>query len=96
MENSQFYFYVLQCRDGSFYGGYTTDLEKRVKAHNNGTGAKYTRSRIPVKIIHYEAFSTKSEALQAEARFKKLSRRKKEEYIKGEVGIDHPKKLSEQ
>ena len=93
MVNNPFYFYVLKCRDGSFYGGYTTDLERRVAAHNNGSGAKYTRSRTPVELIHYEAFPTKSEALKAEYYFKQLSRKQKEDYLKGDITIDYPKKF---
>lgn len=78
------YFYVLHCKDNSFYGGYTTDLERRLKEHNEGIGAKYTRlaSRRPLKMIHAEAFETRSEATKAEAAFKKLSRLQKERYLK--------------
>ncbi len=84
MATNTFYFYVLECRDGSYYGGYTTDLARRVAEHNTGTGAKYTRvkSRRPVKMIHFEAFSTKSEAMKAEYAFKQLSRKAKEAYLK--------------
>jgi putative endonuclease len=93
MENNPFYFYVLKCRDGSFYGGYTVDLEKRVAAHNNGTGAKYTRARKPVELIHYETFPTKREAMQAEYRFKQLSRKEKEEYLKGDFKSAYSKEF---
>ncbi len=82
MEKNKFYFYVLECSDGSFYGGYTVDLQKRIQAHNTGKGAKYTRSRRPVKCIYYEVFSTKSEAMRAEYQFKRLSRPEKEAYIR--------------
>lgn len=80
---SKHYFYVLSCYDGSFYGGYTTDPTRRVKEHNSGTGAKYTRpaSRRPVRMIHLEAFSTRPEATKAEYRFKKLPRKRKEHYL---------------
>ena len=74
-------FYVLECRDGSYYGGYTTDLERRVAVHNSGKGAKYTRARGPVRCIHHEQFETKREAMQAEYRFKQLTRRAKERYV---------------
>lgn len=81
MENN-YYFYVLLCHDNSFYGGFTTDLMRRLKAHNEGKGAKYTKTRRPVKMIHAEVFSTKSEALKAEYAFKHQSRIKKERYLK--------------
>ncbi|KOO42359.1 GIY-YIG nuclease family protein [Priestia koreensis] len=81
METSKHYFYVLKCKDGSFYGGYTNNLEKRVATHNSGKGAKYTKARVPVVLIHSETFDTKSEALRAEIRFKKLTRKQKERYL---------------
>ncbi len=77
------YFYVLLCSDQSFYGGYTTELARRLKEHNAGTGAKYThpKSRRPVQMIHAERFATRSEATKAEAAFKKLPRKQKEHYL---------------
>jgi putative endonuclease len=77
------YFYVLLCKDQSFYGGYTTDLARRLNEHNSGKGAKYTHpeKRRPAKMIHAEVFATRSEATKAEAAFKKLSRKKKEAYL---------------
>lgn len=76
------YMYVLECADGSLYTGYTTNLEKRVTAHNQGKGAKYTRSRLPVKLIYSEAFNNKQAAQSAEAKFKQKTREKKLLYIK--------------
>lgn len=78
------FFYVLECKDGSFYGGYTTDINRRVSMHNAGKGAKYTRARGPVRCIHQESFETKREAMQAEYRFKQLTRGAKEKYLKRE------------
>lgn len=77
------FFYVLLCSDNSFYGGYTTDLTRRLTEHNKGFGAKYThpKSRRPVQMIHAEHFSTRSEATKAEAAFKKLPRKQKEKYL---------------
>ena len=86
MEKNKFYFYVLECNDGSFYGGYTVDLERRIRTHNSGKGAKYTRSRRPVRCIYYEIHPTKSEAMRAEYRFKKLTRLEKEAYIRRNRG----------
>ena len=71
------YMYVLECADGSLYTGYTTDVEKRLKTHNAGKGAKYTKSRRPVILVYYEEYETKSEALRREAAIKKLSRQEK-------------------
>lgn len=71
------YVYILRCYDGSLYTGWTTDLEHRVKAHNEGKGAKYTRSRRPVELVYHEEFETKSEALKREAAIKRLSREEK-------------------
>ncbi len=80
MENKA-YMYVVECADGSLYTGYTTDLDKRIKAHNRGKGAKYTRSRLPVSIIFHEEFSSKEAAMSAEATFKRLTRQAKLHYI---------------
>lgn len=95
MATNSFYFYVLECSDGSFYGGYTVDINNRLKAHNDGVGAKYTRARTPVSLIHYETFSTKSDAMKAEYQFKQLSRPKKEAYLEGAKQVEDTKKLSE-
>ena len=56
------YAYMLRCADDTIYSGYTTDLPRRIAAHNRGVGAKYTRSRLPVKLVYYESFATKQEA----------------------------------
>ena len=73
--------YVVECCDKTWYTGYTTDIVRRIKTHNAKKGAKYTRIRVPVKLIYFEEFETKSEATRAESLFKKLTRSKKEEYI---------------
>lgn len=78
---NQNYTYILECADGTFYTGWTNDLEKRVQEHNKKRGAKYTKSRTPVKLVYYETFETKSEALKREAAIKKLCRREKEALI---------------
>lgn len=71
------YTYILECADGTLYTGWTTDLAKRVEAHNSGRGAKYTRSRIPVRLCYFEAFGSKREALQREWHIKRLTRSEK-------------------
>lgn len=80
MENKA-YFYVLECADDSLYTGYTTNVEKRLATHNRGKGAKYTRGRLPVKLLYQEVFASKQEAMSAEASFKKRSRKSKLNYI---------------
>lgn len=69
--------YIVRCADGSLYTGWTTDLARRVAAHNGGCGAKYTRSRRPVALVYHETFATKEEALRRECAIKRLSRAEK-------------------
>ena len=71
------YTYLLRCSDGTLYCGWTDNIEKRLAAHNSGKASKYTRSRLPVKLIYFETFDTKQEAMSREARIKLLSRREK-------------------
>lgn len=80
-----FFAYLVRCADGTLYGGYTTDLQKRLAAHNSGKGAKYTRSRLPVELVWWESFSTKEEAMSREWHLKKLSRAQKLALIEGFV-----------
>ena len=75
------YTYILRCADGTYYCGWTNNLDRRLKAHNEGKGAKYTRSRRPVALVYYEAFYTKEEAMRREYEIKQLPRKKKEELI---------------
>lgn len=76
------YTYILRCRDGSLYTGWTKDIEKRVGEHNAGKGAKYTRARRPVRLVYYEAFETKEEAMSRERAIKRLAKEAKERLIK--------------
>ena len=69
--------YILVCADGTLYTGWTNDLEKRLAAHNAGRGAKYTRSRRPVRLFYYEEFAEKCEAQRRECEIKRLPREKK-------------------
>lgn len=75
------YTYIVKCRDGSLYTGWTNDLDKRLKAHNSGSGAKYTRTRCPVELVYYECFQDKRDAMRREYEIKRLSRRQKEQLI---------------
>ncbi|MBR1528897.1 MAG: GIY-YIG nuclease family protein [Oscillospiraceae bacterium] len=68
------YVYIAECADGTLYTGWTTDPEKRIRTHNAGKGAKYTRSRRPVKLVYLEKFENKSDALRREYEIKRLSR----------------------
>ena len=71
------YTYILRCKDGSLYTGWTNDLEKRVACHNAGKGAKYTKARIPVELAYYESFQSKEEAMRREWEIKSLTRKEK-------------------
>ena len=75
--NDKAYTYMLECRDGSLYTGWTNNLEKRVACHNAGKGGKYTASRLPVNLVYYETFETKQEAMRREYAIKQLSRKEK-------------------
>ncbi len=72
------YTYMLECKDGTYYIGYTNDLEKRIKAHNEGKGAKYTKGRGPVKLVYYEEYEEKTTAMRREWEMKQLTRAQKE------------------
>ena len=75
------YVYILRCADGSLYTGWTNDLEKRVKTHNAGKGAKYTKTRLPVELVYYEEYEEKGEALSRVLSIKKLKKTAKEKLI---------------
>lgn len=77
------YTYILQCEDGTYYTGWTNDLPKRFHDHVHGRGAKYTKSHKPLRIAYYEEFETPEEAMSREWHIKKLSRKEKEELMKG-------------
>lgn len=71
------YCYIVECADGTFYTGWTTDLEQRVADHNAGRGSRYTRLRRPVKLVYFEHLSNRSEAMRREAQIKRMGRRAK-------------------
>ena len=71
------YTYILKCADGTLYCGWTNNLEKRLATHNDGTGSKYTRTRLPAALIYYEEYETKQEAMSREYRIKKMTREEK-------------------
>jgi putative endonuclease len=77
---------MVRCSDGTLYTGITIDLEKRIEAHNSGKdGARYTRSRRPVKLVYSEQVESKSAAAKLECQIKRLPRDKKKRLIKGRV-----------
>lgn len=75
------YLYILRCRDGSLYTGITTDVSRRLAAHREGKGAKYTRGRGPLELVHQETCGTHSQALRRELEIKALTRQEKLAYI---------------
>jgi predicted GIY-YIG superfamily endonuclease len=77
---------LLKCSDGSFYAGSTIDLQARVERHNAGCAATWTKVRLPVELVYFEEFSTKSQAIDRERQWKGWSRAKKEALIAGDVG----------
>lgn len=76
------YTYIVECKDGTFYTGWTNDIEKRMEAHNAGRGAKYTKTRRPVTLIYKECFETKEEAMKREYAIKQMTRTQKLKLIK--------------
>ena len=75
------YVYILRCNDDSLYTGWTKNLEKRLKVHSSGKGAKYTKARLPVDIVYYEEFEDKIDAMKREYEIKQLKRKEKLELI---------------
>ncbi|MEG2085115.1 MAG: GIY-YIG nuclease family protein [Clostridia bacterium] len=73
----KFYIYLLRCADDTLYCGFTNNVEARVRAHNESKGAKYTKARLPVKLVYTEEYETKSQALKREIAIKKMTRQEK-------------------
>jgi putative endonuclease len=78
---ASFYCYMLECADGTFYTGWTTDPERRVKQHNAGNGARYTRSRLPVRLVYVEPQPDRAAAMKRERAIKAYSHAKKRKMI---------------
>ena len=76
-----FYCYILECADGTYYTGWTTDPERRLKQHNNGTGSRYTRSRLPVKMVYLEPQPDRATAMKREMAIKRLPHERKKRLI---------------
>ena len=79
--------YIVLCRDTTLYCGYSNNVEKRVINHNKGRGAKYTKTRLPVKLVYTECFATKSEAIKREYQIKQLTRQQKLNLINEYKGL---------
>ena len=77
------YTYILKCKDGTYYTGWTNHLEKRIQDHSDGKGAKYTKARLPVELVYWETFPTKEEAMKREYAIKQMTRKEKEKLIEG-------------
>lgn len=75
------YTYIVKCSDDTFYTGWTNNLEKRIRDHNVGKGAKYTKSRRPVELVYYETFSQKEDAMRREYAIKQLNRAGKRKLV---------------
>ena len=82
------YTYILKCKDGSLYTGWTNDLEQRVAAHNTGIGAKYTKARRPVELVYFEEFETKEQAMKREYAIKQMARKDKLELVRRKEKAD--------
>ncbi len=84
MSTEKQYVYILECSDKTLYTGYTNDIKKRVETHNSGKGAKYTRVRLPVKLMYFEEFDDKESAMKREWYIKhKMKRSDKMKLIEG-------------
>ena len=75
------YAYMVQCKYGTFYAGWTNDIKKRIAAHNDGSGAKYLRGKGPVKLVYKKEYPTAKEAQDQERLLKKLTRKQKEKFV---------------
>jgi putative endonuclease len=82
MRCEMYYTYIVECSDGTLYTGFTVNLEKRIKTHNEKKGAKYTRGRTPVTLKYYEQFENKTDAIKREAEVKKLNKLNKLKLLK--------------
>ncbi|MBY6038543.1 GIY-YIG nuclease family protein [Fictibacillus nanhaiensis] len=94
VSNNEHVVYILECKDGTYYTGYTNKLTQRLRMHEEGKGAKYTRGRGPLKVVFHQHFSSKQEAMRIEFAIKKLNRAAKERIIKeGSVSYVAAKEL---
>jgi putative endonuclease len=85
-----FFVYIVECSYGTYYTGYTNNLDNRIKLHNNGNGAKYLRGKAPVKLAYAKEYKYYKNALKAERNLKKLTRKRKEDLIRS-YEATHPR-----
>lgn len=91
IKSQKHYAYMVRCKDNSIYSGYAVNPYKREEVHNSGKGAKYTRARLPVKLVYFEEFEDKKDALRREREFKKYTHIEKEEFINNFKKIENIK-----
>lgn len=87
MKADKHFTYIVRCKDESLYTGYTVDLQRRLKQHNTGRGAKYTRGRTPVELVYYEEFTSASDAMKRECVIKELSHKSKLNLINSSINL---------
>lgn len=80
--HDEFYVYIVQCKNGAYYTGYTNDIKRRIAEHNNGHGAKYLRGKIPVKLVYAKEYHYYKNVLKEERQIKKMTRKQKEDLIR--------------
>ncbi|NLM96154.1 MAG: GIY-YIG nuclease family protein [Halanaerobiaceae bacterium] len=81
MAGKKHYVYIVKCSDNTLYTGYTVDLERRIKEHNEGRGSRYTRGRLPVKLEYFEEYEAKGRAMKREYEIKQMTRMQKEKLL---------------
>ena len=91
---SGYFNYILRCADGTLYSGFTTDPAARLAAHNAGTGAKYTRARLPVELVALWQWPDKSAAMSAEYRVKQMTREQKERLIARKASLEGSRRVT--
>jgi len=85
-----YYCYIVECSDGTYYTGWSTDPQRRLRQHNNGRGARYTRSHRPVRLVYVEECTDRSTAMKRERAIKTLKRRGKKKLIAANINMTHP------
>lgn len=95
MDSKKYYTYIVKCSDNTLYTGYTTDIKRRINAHNKKKGAKYTKTRTPVELYYFEEFTDKSSAMKKEYAIKQFDRRRKLQYAEENLDFKKRKFISE-
>ncbi|TRZ48808.1 GIY-YIG nuclease family protein [bacterium] len=80
--SAKYFVYIIECSNGTYYTGYTNNLEERIKLHNSGHGAKYLRGKLPVELVYKKEYRYYKNALHAERNIKKLTRKQKEDLVR--------------